>query len=102
MTGWVREYRFHAERRWRLDLAFPERKLAVEVEGFAAGGTAGRHQRAAGFAADCEKYSELAIAGWRLIRVTGKQVKSGAALAWIERALGKRLTEESHENGDGV
>ena len=34
-----------------------------------------------------EKYAELAIAGWRLIRVTGKQVKNGQALQWIERAL---------------
>lgn len=87
IDGWVREHMFHGERRWRIDVAFIERKLAIEVEGFAARGTAGRHQRADGFAADAEKYAELAIAGWRLIRCTSRQVKSGKALAWIERAL---------------
>lgn len=87
VTGWQREYRFHPTRMWRLDLAWPERRLAVEVEGFAAGGAAGRHQRPAGFIADCEKYAELAIAGWRLIRITPKQIRSGQALQWIARAL---------------
>jgi very-short-patch-repair endonuclease len=82
-----REYRFHVERMWRLDIAFTSRRLGVEVEGFAAGGAPGRHQRAAGFNADAEKYAELAIAGWRLIRVTSKHIKSGIALQWIERAL---------------
>jgi very-short-patch-repair endonuclease len=88
LCGWSREYRFHKTRRWRVDCAHVSSKLAVEVEGFAAGGTSGRHQRAGGFTADCEKYAELAIAGWRLIRVTGNQVKNGQALQWIERALG--------------
>ena len=85
-----REYKFHPVRLWRLDLAFEREKLAVEIEGFGPGGTAGRHQRMAGFTADCEKYAELAIAGWRLIRVTTAQVRSGQALTWIERALGLR------------
>jgi very-short-patch-repair endonuclease len=83
---WVREYRFHSIRRWRIDIANPLLKLAVECEGAGPGGL-GRHQRPAGFEADCEKYAELAIAGWRLIRVTGKQIKSGQALQWIERAI---------------
>jgi very-short-patch-repair endonuclease len=87
LTGWEREYRYHPVRKWRLDLAHQPRRLAVEVEGFGVGRTAGRHQRAGGFTADCEKYAELAIAGWRLIRVTGKQVKNGQALQWIERAI---------------
>lgn len=91
LTDWRREFCFHPERKWRLDLCFPEQRLGVEIEGFAAGGKAGRHQRLGGFSADCHKYSELAIMGWRLIRCTTRQVKSGEALQWIERAL--HLTE---------
>ena len=81
----VRELRFHAERRWRLDFAWPALQLALEVEG----GTwsNGRHSRGKGFADDCEKYAELAISGWRLIRVTTHQVETGEALRWIERAI---------------
>lgn len=87
LTTYTREYRFHATRKWRFDYAFPERKLAVEIEGFGAGGTAGRHQRFGGFTKDAEKYAEAAMAGWRLIRCTTQQVRNGTALRWIERAM---------------
>jgi very-short-patch-repair endonuclease len=83
----VREYRFHPVRKWRFDFAHPERKLAVEIEGFGVGGTPGRHQRYVGFSKDAEKYAEAAIAGWRLIRCTTAQVRNGQALNWIERAM---------------
>jgi very-short-patch-repair endonuclease len=87
LTGWNREYRFHPTRKWRVDLVHCGFRVAVEVEGFGVRGTGGRHQRISGFSNDCEKYAELAIAGWRLIRVTTKHVKSGVALQWIERAI---------------
>jgi hypothetical protein len=92
--GWEREYVFHPTRKWRVDLCNPERMVAVEVEGFAAGGQPGRHQRAAGFTSDCEKYAELAIAGYRLIRVTSRHIKSGEALAWVERAMAGGIGRE--------
>ncbi len=40
-----------------------------EIEGgiYIAGG--GRHNRAAGFVADLEKYLEAALAGWRVVRL---------------------------------
>jgi very-short-patch-repair endonuclease len=81
----VEEYRFAPPRRWRFDLAWPERMLAVEVEGGVWVG--GRHTRPAGYEKDCEKYSEAAVLGWRVIRVTTQMVKDGRALALIERAL---------------
>jgi very-short-patch-repair endonuclease len=87
LIGFVREHRFHPVRKWRFDFAHLGHKLAVEIEGFAPGGKAGRHQRIGGFTADAEKYAEAAILGWRLIRVTTRQVRSGEALKWIERAM---------------
>lgn len=81
----VREYRFDAKRRWRFDLAWPDRRLAAEVEG----GTwvKGRHSRGAGMAKDCVKYNAAVLAGWAVLRFTSDMVKSGAALATIEQAL---------------
>lgn len=79
------EYRFHPGRRWRFDFAWPDRMLAIEVEGGTY--TSGRHNRAAGFAKDCEKYNEAAIAGWTVLRFTGEQVKTGEALQVVERAF---------------
>ncbi len=81
LVSFVREYRFHVERRWRLDLAFVEQCLGIEVNGGLY--TAGRHSRAAGQEADYEKFAELAIVGWRLIVVSTGQ-------AWTERALSAR------------
>jgi very-short-patch-repair endonuclease len=82
----VAEYQFARPRRWRFDLAWPDRRLAVEVEG----GTwaNGRHTRPAGYEADCEKCNAAALAGWRVLRVTGAMVKDGRALAAVVEALG--------------
>ena len=94
------EFRFHPVRRWKVDLAFVPQQIAVEVEGAVFKG--GRHTRGVGVEADCEKYAELAILGWRLLRVTPRQVKSGVALGWIERALAASGASESALSVVGV
>ena len=62
----VPEFRFHPSRKWRTDFAWPEQKLAVEIEGGVY--IRGRHVRPVGFTKDMEKYNALAEAGWRLLR----------------------------------
>ena len=81
----VAEYRFHPVRRWRLDVAFPDAKLGVEIDG----GTfvRGRHARGAGIRGDMEKQAALAALGWRVIRCMPEHVNSGVALQWIREAL---------------
>jgi very-short-patch-repair endonuclease len=79
------EYRFHPTRRWRFDFAWPHHKLALEVEGGVF--IRGRHSRGAGMVKDMEKYGEAAILGWRVLRVTPKQVRDGSALTLVERAF---------------
>jgi hypothetical protein len=83
-----RECRFHPVRRWRFDMAWPEYRVACEVEG----GTwsTGRHVRGRGFERDCTKYNEAALAGWLVVRVTGAHIDRGRALVWIRRALEER------------
>lgn len=62
------EYRFDGTRLWRFDYAWPEQRVALEVEGgaFAKGG--GGHNRGAGFQADMEKYNAAALLGWVVLR----------------------------------
>ena len=73
-------------RNWRFDFAWPDRMLAVEVDG--ATFTGGRHTRGTGYEADTEKLNEAVLRGWRVLRVTKHQVEDGSAVAWVERAFG--------------
>lgn len=75
----VREHRFVPDRRWRFDFAWPDRMLAVEVEGGVWNG--GRHTRGAGYERDAEKYNRAAILGWRVLRFSTQQVQRGEAVA---------------------
>ena len=84
---WVREYRFHPTRMWRFDFAWPQIKLAVEIQG---GGRNGRHLRYTGYKGDCEKLCEAVAHGWAVLYVVGEQVKSGEALEWIMRSILER------------
>ena len=72
MIGCVEEYRFHPTRRWRIDFAFPDIKLAIEKEG--AVWVGGRHIHPSGFIKDMEKYDALTEMGWRLLRYEPKHI----------------------------
>jgi len=63
------EHRFHPTRRWRFDFAWPQQKVALEVEGLN-----GRHQRTAGFLKDMEKYNRATVMGWRVLRTTNRNL----------------------------
>jgi hypothetical protein len=83
----VLEHVFAPPRRWRFDLAWPDRWLACEIEG-ATWSPVSRHTRGAGYHKDLEKYNRAALNGWTLIRVTTNMVADGRALALLEEALG--------------
>ncbi len=95
-----REVMFAKPRRWRFDLAWPALMVACEVEG----GTwvQGRHTRPAGFENDAEKYSEAAIRGWLVVRVTSHMVADGRALALVERALAAKGVTTDARSAHGV
>lgn len=79
------QYRFEPLRRWTFDFCWPERKLALEVEGGI--WTKGRHTRGKGYEKDCEKYNHAALLGFRVLRVTTGMVKDGRALNVVESAF---------------
>jgi very-short-patch-repair endonuclease len=87
----VTEHRFHVERKWRFDFAWPDLKVAVEVEGGI--WTGGRHTRGAGFLKDMEKYNHAAAAGWCVLRCTPTTLMSGPMLDLLARVLGERLSK---------
>lgn len=80
------EYKFHPERRWRFDFAWPDRKVALEVEGGV--WIAGRHTRGSGFVKDMEKYNAAATLGWRVLRVQPKDLLKDSTAAMLREVLG--------------
>ena len=82
----VREHRFHETRKWRFDLSWPDRMVAIECEGGV--WSRGRHTRPQGFMNDVEKYNAATMAGWKVYRVTAEMVHDGTALQLVEAALG--------------
>ena len=82
----VSEYRFAPPRRWRFDLAWPGRSIAIEQEGGV--WIQGRHSRGAGMVKDFEKYNQAGVLGWRVLKATPKQIASGDILPTLLAAFG--------------
>lgn len=82
----IPEFRFTTYRRWRFDFAWPLFMLALEIEGGIWREGGGAHSHPLNIARDCEKYSEAAILGWRILRVPPEQLLS-VGLDRVRRAL---------------
>lgn len=76
------EYRFHPKRMWRFDIAWPDVKVAVEIDGGVWIG--GRHSGGIGQIRDNEKINTAQSMGWRVFRFVPGDVKSG----YFVRAMG--------------
>lgn len=81
----VIELLFHPKRKWRLDYAWEEQKLALEVHGGIHSG--GRHTRGRGFVEDRAKMNEATLLGWTVLEVTPEHIKSGQLRAWLLAAF---------------
>lgn len=79
----ITEYRFHPVRMWRFDAAWPDYRVAVEVQG--GGFVQGRHSRGPGMENDAEKAAEAILRGWRVFTATPRQIKKGQTVSWLER-----------------
>lgn len=83
------EFQFHSHRKWRFDYAWPEIKLALEIDGGTLGICKGRHVRGTGYARDCEKLNTAVFLGWSVLRYTTQQVDKGLLLADLQTHGGK-------------
>ena len=80
------EFKFHPERDWRFDYRCMAQDLsyfAIEIEGGV--WQQGRHNRAAGYLKDMEKYREAAALGYRVYRFSPQEVLNGTALEFLRR-----------------
>ncbi len=83
--GLETEYRFHPTRRWRIDYAWPSRKIGIEYEGGTWSG--GRHIRGKYYSNDCEKYNHAQLLGWKIYRFTADMIKD--SYPFLEEIFGK-------------
>lgn len=83
--GWNCQYKFLQDRKFAIDFAMIDKKLAIEIEG----GTwiNGGHNRGKIFESNCEKYNELSKRGWTLFRFTTGMVTSGKAILFVQDFL---------------
>ncbi len=72
----VEEYKFHPKRRWRIDICWPEQKLALEIEGGTFQSRGGHRGSISGYLKDMEKYNNLALEGFFLLRFTPQEMES--------------------------
>ena len=87
-----REYRFHPERQWRLDFAWPDQRVGVEIQG----GTyrKGGHSTGAGIRRDQEKLNAAQELGWRLLQFDGLAVgprQLPTTIETVRRVLSREL-----------
>ena len=86
-AGFPRPERQHwvslGARRYRLDFAWPDRRVAVECDGFSA------HGGRLSFIADRRRLADLASHGWTVIPVTWEECtwNPGAVVESVRRAL---------------
>lgn len=84
----VPEFRFHPQRNWRFDYAFPKFKVAIEVQGglFIRGG----HNRGAGYLQDMEKFNHAAAVGWLIIQCQPKDICMDETVQFVKDAIDSR------------
>ena len=83
------QHRFHPERKWMLDFAWPEVKLGCEIEGGIWRKGGGAHSHPLNIERDIEKHNALVMCGWTFFRFTPQIIQSGAGLRMIEEWMAR-------------
>lgn len=84
----VPEFTFCDGRRWRFDFAFPDDRVAVEVQGGIF--IQGRHSRGAALLKEWEKLNHAAMLGWRVMYCQPKDICTMDMVRQIKTAICRR------------
>lgn len=85
----VREFRFADGRKYAFDFAWPDKMLAVEIDGGTAFGKS-RHSQGKGYENDCRKLNLAAMLGWKVMRYTSEMVKTAEAIDAVSEFLSQK------------
>lgn len=78
-----REYYHIPGRDFRLDFAWPDKKLGVEIQGMA-------HRIKQKFHADIEKRILAQVNGWTILEFSGDMVRHETAIGWLVLMMGRK------------
>lgn len=83
------QFQPHPLRRWRVDFAWPDVLLIVEIEGVG-------HRLSPRYEQDIEKYNDLSASGYTILRITDKMLRDNPEpfFALIERIYKERTNTE--------
>lgn len=85
LPPFVQNYVFLEHRKFEIDLAWPEYRVGVEVNGGV--WSKGAHGRPLAILRDMEKSNLLVLSGWKVLRYTPQEVSVGIALAGLKKLL---------------
>lgn len=93
LKNYDREYKFHPMRKWRFDFAYPEKKVAVEIDGIIWQAGGGRHNTDK----DRDKINNAVAMGWRVLRFSGSQIKNdpGECISLLSKTLRIKQKKEN-------
>ena len=83
LPQWQRNHVFLPDRRLEFDFAWPAVRFAVEIQGAV-------HRITGHFHRDAEKHALALLAGWIILPVTGRTIRSGQAIKWAKALLWER------------
>lgn len=97
-TRCLAELPFHPKRKWRFDYAFPDERVAIEIDGGlwnAYGGLhSGRHSGGIGQKKDMEKMNAAAELGWIVLHYTPEEKMKANTLLQIWNTIKNRRRYE--------
>lgn len=88
------EHKFCPDRNWMFDLAWPESKVALEVQGGIF--IAGRHNRGGALLKEWEKLNTASAMGWRVLFFQPKDLLMLETINTIKKALENDNTVSKH------
>lgn len=91
--GWIPEYKFVSERKFRFDYGHLKMKIAIEIEGGIYTGTG--HAKTGTYLKDMEKYNLAQLRGWIVLRYAHGQ--ENLIANDVKRALQKREKDREKE-----
>jgi len=85
----IPQYAFQPSRKWRFDFAWPNYRLAAEIQG---GTWNGGHSRGRAISREYEKFNAAQNWGWRVLLFDTVMVREGLAIDVLSGSLGVTFT----------